>query len=133
MCEFNVYAWLGWQCIGRKLHGRFEIHKSVFSRLSVGCLLLICGRDNRIVLVYKFLFPLPMLFPAHLHTHQNKLPLNSSAGQALSEILLFPSVKCAQYHILEIISPRILLLLKHIQKHTLHACTHAYVLYLSLC
>lgn len=62
-----------------------------------------------------------------------------------SKMLLFPSVKCTQYHILEVISPRMWfsfplpLALKHTYPeihactYPLHACMHAYVLYLSLC
>lgn len=57
-------------------------------------------------------------------------------------MLLFLSVKCTQYHIVEVISPRMWffsLHFSHSETPTMrsarsqHACMHAYVLYLSLC
>lgn len=73
--------------------------------------------------------------------HRNNFPFNSAAGQGTQKCL-FPSVKCTQYHIVEVISPRMWFFSLHFslrnthnQKHT-HAHTlymRAYVLYLSLC
>lgn len=84
-------------------------------------------------------FTLLGLFRTHFHTTKTICPSFPLRGRAL-RMLLFPSVKCTQYHILEVISPKMWFLSPSFclfqtfrNEHTPHACMHAYVLYLSLC
>lgn len=132
------HGWLiFFETIVRFVGERERNPQSVFWRSSAGQLLIL-GRENTIFSLYKF--TLPQLFV--LTCTQFALHFHCQAGH--SKLLLCPSLKCSQYHILGVIfqrkwfsfPPRAL-------KHTLperrpctrsvHACTHAYALYLSLC
>lgn len=98
------------------------------------------GCESTIPLLYKFFCYLCYFALVWQPLKQFSLQFRCWTGH--SKMLLFPSVKCTQYHIVEVISPRMLFFSLHFslwnihnQKHT-HAHTlymRAYVLYLSLC
>ena len=85
-----------------------------------------------------------LLHHSYLYLFAHNLPFISTARQDTQKPLLCPSLKCTQYHILGVISQRKWFSFPpNALKHTfperrpctcsVHACTHAYALYLSLC
>lgn len=132
------HGWLiFFETIVRFVGERERNPQSVFWRSSAGQLLIL-GRENTIFSLYKF--TLPQLFV--LTCTQFALHFHCQAGH--SKLLLCPSLKCSQYHILGVIfqrkwfsfPPRALkrtLPERRPCTRSVHACTHAYALYLSLC
>lgn len=116
---------------------------TVFYILSVGfCFCSWAWKHNSLGLQVSLLY---CRYFVLMWTRPKQFALQFHCWAGLSKMLLFPSVKCTQYHILEVISPRMWFsfphppALKHTHPethtctHSLHACIHAYVLYLSLC